>query len=269
MRINRALNEGIDPNESNSNAETDSLKNFPKFSNETDAQESEEIMTKSSTPPITFYKEPVDPCDDFTINVPLSPAQSPPTLTRVGVLKKPNLKRTTCEPEIEPPPPQTGHAKQNNPIKPKKNTPDFPVIQAELPILRVVPSESYSDIELSQPTIELSSKSNLNLESFPPPRLTIADSAVSEEICCETPLQAYKPQPQILSKALSAPSDEETIILAANHHEVMPQIESKIDDLDIGNAQKHARWAISALNFEDTETAIKELREALRILHAE
>jgi vacuolar protein sorting-associated protein VTA1 len=33
-------------------------------------------------------------------------------------------------------------------------------------------------------------------------------------------------------------------------------------------AQKHARWAISALNFEDVNTAVKELRLALQNLGA-
>jgi vacuolar protein sorting-associated protein VTA1 len=42
-----------------------------------------------------------------------------------------------------------------------------------------------------------------------------------------------------------------------------------LDEEAIAQAQKHARWAISALNFEDTNTAIKELREALRTLGAE
>jgi vacuolar protein sorting-associated protein VTA1 len=31
-------------------------------------------------------------------------------------------------------------------------------------------------------------------------------------------------------------------------------------------AQKHAKWAISALNFEDVPTAVKELRIALQAL---
>ena len=33
-------------------------------------------------------------------------------------------------------------------------------------------------------------------------------------------------------------------------------------------AQKHAKWAISALAFEDVPTAVKELRIALRALGA-
>ncbi len=42
-----------------------------------------------------------------------------------------------------------------------------------------------------------------------------------------------------------------------------------IDDMAIAKAQKHARWAISALNFEDAETAVRELRAALQTLGAQ
>ena len=38
------------------------------------------------------------------------------------------------------------------------------------------------------------------------------------------------------------------------------------DDAAVAAAQKHARWAISALNFEDAPTAVRELRAALRAL---
>lgn len=40
------------------------------------------------------------------------------------------------------------------------------------------------------------------------------------------------------------------------------------DEAAILKAQKHARWAISALNFEDASTAVKELRGALEALGA-
>ncbi len=40
------------------------------------------------------------------------------------------------------------------------------------------------------------------------------------------------------------------------------------DEEAILQAQKHARWAISALNFEDANTAVKELRAALEALGA-
>lgn len=42
----------------------------------------------------------------------------------------------------------------------------------------------------------------------------------------------------------------------------------RTDDESIAKAQKHAKWAISALNFEDPATAVKELRLALQDLGA-
>lgn len=40
------------------------------------------------------------------------------------------------------------------------------------------------------------------------------------------------------------------------------------DDMAIVQAQKHAKWAISALNFEDVPTAVRELQAALATLGA-
>ncbi|KFY74444.1 hypothetical protein V499_05523 [Pseudogymnoascus sp. VKM F-103] len=48
-----------------------------------------------------------------------------------------------------------------------------------------------------------------------------------------------------------------------------PQATVVLDDVAVAKAQKHARWAISALNFEDSETAIRELRAALETLGAQ
>ncbi|KAL4983089.1 Vta1 like-domain-containing protein [Aspergillus falconensis] len=42
-----------------------------------------------------------------------------------------------------------------------------------------------------------------------------------------------------------------------------------VDDQSISLAQKHARWAVSALTFDDVNTAIKELRNSLKYLGAE
>ncbi|KAG7292807.1 hypothetical protein NEMBOFW57_002851 [Staphylotrichum longicolle] len=40
------------------------------------------------------------------------------------------------------------------------------------------------------------------------------------------------------------------------------------DEAAMAGAQKHAKWAISALNFEDVPTAVRELRRALELLGA-
>ena len=49
---------------------------------------------------------------------------------------------------------------------------------------------------------------------------------------------------------------------------VVSQANYLTDEEAILKAQKHARWAISALNFEDVNTAVKELRGALDSLGA-
>jgi len=48
----------------------------------------------------------------------------------------------------------------------------------------------------------------------------------------------------------------------------MQDTEYRRDDEAVMAAQKHAKWAISALNFEDVDTAVKELRIALQSLGA-
>lgn len=53
---------------------------------------------------------------------------------------------------------------------------------------------------------------------------------------------------------------------ASSHGVQASQTKFVPDDIAIAKAQKHARWAISALNFEDTDTAIRELRAAIETL---
>ncbi|KAI2641008.1 Vta1 like-domain-containing protein [Xylaria nigripes] len=43
---------------------------------------------------------------------------------------------------------------------------------------------------------------------------------------------------------------------------------NNVDDMAMAQAQKHAKWAISALNFEDVPTAVRELQAALATLGA-
>ena len=49
---------------------------------------------------------------------------------------------------------------------------------------------------------------------------------------------------------------------------VTPQTAYRTDEESVAKAQKHARWAISALNFEDVNTAVRELMGALESLGA-
>lgn len=50
--------------------------------------------------------------------------------------------------------------------------------------------------------------------------------------------------------------------------QAVPQGAYRTDDDSVALAQKHAKWAMSALNFDDVNTAVKELRLALQTLGA-
>ncbi|KAI9726252.1 MAG: hypothetical protein M1834_009081 [Cirrosporium novae-zelandiae] len=89
---------------------------------------------------------------------------------------------------------------------------------------------------------------------FPPPRPTSGG----------TQPQAYYQQPT----STPAPLIQPPPLIPAPLQQSESTVNQVVDDAAISNAQKHARWAISALNFEDVNTAIKELRIALDSLGA-
>ncbi|KAF2154627.1 DUF605-domain-containing protein [Myriangium duriaei CBS 260.36] len=83
----------------------------------------------------------------------------------------------------------------------------------------------------------------------PPPTLPVASPPVQPQI--------YAPKPQV-----PAPPPQQSAFVPAS------AAAYRTDDESVALAQKHAKWAISALNFEDVPTAVKELRVALQHLGA-
>lgn len=77
----------------------------------------------------------------------------------------------------------------------------------------------------------------------------------------QTPIQPQLPTP-------NAPIRHAAPSRPAAPPAVDSQTSYVADEEAILKAQKHARWAISALNFEDVNTAVKELRGALATLGA-
>ncbi len=88
------------------------------------------------------------------------------------------------------------------------------------------------------------------------------------------PTQPYqpafaRPTPNIVHHPLpSSNANIATPPLRAPAPTVATAQEYEADEEAILKAQKHARWAISALNFEDVKTAVKELKGALESLGA-
>ncbi|KAL4739166.1 Vta1 like-domain-containing protein [Aspergillus similis] len=111
-------------------------------------------------------------------------------------------------------------------------------------------------------------KPSNEFQSFPPPSAMPPTSSSTAShgvnsfynVPPAAPSQALHPTHQpapIATPPVVAPAPS----TQANSHDV--------DDQAISLAQKHARWAVSALTFDDVNTAIKELRNSLKFLGAE
>jgi vacuolar protein sorting-associated protein VTA1 len=103
---------------------------------------------------------------------------------------------------------------------------------------------------------------------MPPPSQTHSFASSPQPPFAPSP-QAFVPSPQFQQPTALAP--QAPIALQQPQPTHVPQPlpgQYNRDDESVLLAQKHAKWAISALNFEDVETAVKELRVALRALGA-
>lgn len=103
-------------------------------------------------------------------------------------------------------------------------------------------------------------------QSFPPP------SATSPSIEVPNPASFYNTStasPHIPPPAASSVPAPVAPPPVAPTPAVASQPTHTVDDQNISLAQKHARWAVSALTFDDVDTAIKELKNALRLLGSE
>lgn len=96
----------------------------------------------------------------------------------------------------------------------------------------------------------------------PPSQPTFAPYSPPILTPAPAPSSVAPPPPQFTQP--SAPSQPR--FAAMNERAPIPNV--VVDEEAVMKAQKHARWAISALNFEDVPTAIKEFQLALQLLGA-
>ncbi|KAJ5791202.1 uncharacterized protein N7518_008213 [Penicillium psychrosexuale] len=102
-------------------------------------------------------------------------------------------------------------------------------------------------------------------QSFPPPpedpSVSIPDPASFYNTSgASAPIQPPAAPTYVPSSAASVP------VASAPYFPSQPS--HGLDDSTVQLAQKHARWAVSALTFDDVDTAIKELRNSLKCLGA-
>ncbi|KAI4128653.1 MAG: hypothetical protein LQ347_004087 [Umbilicaria vellea] len=120
--------------------------------------------------------------------------------------------------------------------------------------------QSFPPPTVDQPTAP-SDPSHLYTSHPPPPQPFHSVPSVPAPIHnARPPQQSY--QQQQAPKAIPAAPPPSGPLRADS------QANYTADEEAVLKAQKHARWAISALNFEDVNTAVKELRGALEALGA-
>ena len=197
----------------------------------------------------------------------------------VSPLAQPSTNQTIADGGYFPTVPDTvGHAhSQNLPSDPPVDLGSPP--EVILPDPSSLPPPGASGFHTSRPP------STESLHSFPPPHLDNLNTSAD-------PVPKYPSAPPLTSVAsnqghpLPIPKNmhetpnqrhlaqTEPVRRLANSTQQMPpatgqgQGDYLADEEAILKAQKHARWAISALNFEDVNTAVKELRGALESLGA-
>ncbi|KAL2863902.1 uncharacterized protein BJX67DRAFT_231758 [Aspergillus lucknowensis] len=116
-------------------------------------------------------------------------------------------------------------------------------------------------------------------QSFPPPSAVPPKSPAAPSHDVHS---FYKAPPAVDSARFAPPTGPSRVVSYPPQHSVPVNIppapaptasvqgnSHHIDDQAITQAQKHARWAVSALSFDDVNTAIKELRNSLKLLGAE
>ena len=149
--------------------------------------------------------------------------------------------------------------------------------------LSTAPADDALDLGLPQQPSCLPAQQSPPITPFPPPtHANQASSPAPQDFYQQAPPPQQPPtksqqQPPHAPKFIPAPAPVPAP--APRHAEITPsifarppteagQIQYNTDDVAIAKAQKHARWAISALNFEDVDTAVRELRGALETLGA-
>lgn len=107
-----------------------------------------------------------------------------------------------------------------------------------------------------------------NLQSFPPPTSSAAQppqaaahQAWQHPQGAPSPDQGKNVPPSVTSVPPPSASQQPPRSVPSG-----TGADSNIHEDAIAQAQKHARWAVSALNFDDIDTATKELRNSLKFL---
>ena len=136
------------------------------------------------------------------------------------------------------------------------------------------PSPSHSELPASPPQSTYRSPPGVNPYAAPPQappqapqQPTMFNSPHNQPQHYNSP-PPQQPQPAQAVSQYARPPQANPYAQPSAPPPASSQGPFKDDERSIAEAQKHAKWAISALNFDDAATAVKELRIALQALGA-
>ncbi|KAL1970517.1 hypothetical protein VTN77DRAFT_4161 [Rasamsonia byssochlamydoides] len=267
VRIAKAIKNGEDPNLSNPAArkETKGLESQTLDPNDPEVQELQgKDTTKARQPSVEEVPDESDGVErrlaqQSILDESLHPSRSssvPPY------------------PSAAPPPPSAPPSQvQPDPVS-HPSAPDLPSTPSDFTLPQVPPK--LPDAPGAEgPGRPSSSIPRASFESFPPPspaqppevpNLPQPPTTYYTQPSAAAPPPAPPTLPPQSTTGKPAPVRPAAPAAAASTSATTTQ---EVDDQAISLAQKHARWAVSALSFDDVNTAIKELRNALRYLGAE
>ncbi|KAL5345441.1 hypothetical protein ACLOAV_009814 [Pseudogymnoascus australis] len=288
VRIVKAIKEGKDPNESNPAPEPQP-EEAPDQASESELQQ---LGSNQSHPPPPTAEDAPDEQDltspqlaaQSLLNKSLHPSQepsrqnTPPTASHPG--PPPQLFNSSTSQNVSPivpSPSASPHDRSGSigggyfPAVPT-DTRDIPAAPTTLPTYlppTTSPKPSVISPPHDQPTFPTfptvdytpnTEHTNQNIDSY------YSQSPPQPQAPAPAPAQAAYDAPPVSTIAAPVGSTLPPRPVASAPR---PQAAVVLDDVAVAKAQKHARWAISALNFEDSETAIRELRAALETLGAQ
>ncbi|OAA40707.1 hypothetical protein NOR_05795 [Metarhizium rileyi] len=234
-RILKAIREGKDPNETNPQVQ-DEEEHPEQIPSPTD-----QALLQTTSPPVVSVEDVLDAGEPMV--APVQESYFPPTMSHPEPCTSSPLSQSS-----EPP---ASDSKMRSPPAPMPHVPSSdvqaPPSQQQVPPQPSpqIPTKFPSQFATSPPDPTVPAWSNTPssslLPSPPPP---------------SAPTPKYVPPPVAQAPTPGFPAPSAATGLTPSHK-------------SIEQAQKHAKWAISALNFEDVPTAVQELRNALAMLGAQ
>ncbi|KAF2013485.1 DUF605-domain-containing protein [Aaosphaeria arxii CBS 175.79] len=291
-RILKAIKAGTDPNESNPKQETPAVSPAPLDPNDPEVQRISDGISHLPTQPShqPYVESAPNTSAQPSPALPAQGATSPPTLPSAPTgYSQPNQQPRFSSHDDVSPISQSIRSRQGSVASagggyfPRVDVPTF-TADAAAPSLPTAPSlnedqpmTSPFDNSLPQPPQPPSAPPLADPQQFynadpssppvpqppqqpsfqPPPNFT-STSQLSPQNPYQQQAQPPQIQPYQQQYAQAIPATTQ-----ASHQGPL-----RTDEESVAEAQKHAKWAISALNFEDVNTAVKELRTALKALGA-